>query len=97
MYAVIFKAKVNELDKAYYEMAARMRELAIGEYGCTEFVSVTEADQEIAISYWDNLNNIHKWKQNAEHLVAQELGKSSWYKSYHVQVVEIIREYKKDL
>lgn len=97
MYAVIFKAKVNELDKAYYAMAARMRELAIGEYGCSGFVSVTEADQEIAISYWDNLNNIHKWKQNAEHLVAQELGKSSWYKSYHVQVVEIIREYKKDL
>jgi heme-degrading monooxygenase HmoA len=97
MYAVIFKAKVNELDKAYYEMASRMRELAISEYGCSEFVSVTEGGQEVAISYWDNLNNINKWKENAEHLVAQELGKSTWYKTYHVQVVEIIREYKKDL
>jgi heme-degrading monooxygenase HmoA len=97
MYAVIFKAKVNEFDKAYDEMAARMRELAISEYGCSGFVSVNDADQEITISYWDNLNDIRKWKQNAEHLVAQELGKSSWYKSYHVQVVEIVREYKKDL
>jgi len=96
MYTVIFRAKVNELDKAYHEMAARMRKLAIDEYGCSEFLSVTEGDQEIAISYWDKLDNIHKWKKNVEHLEAQEMGKSSWYKSYHVQVVEIIREYKKD-
>ena len=92
MYAVIFKAQVNELDKAYYERAARMRELAMGEYGCSEFVSVTEGDEEVAISYWDDLNNIHRWKKNAEHLIAQELGKTKWYKNYHIQVVEIIRE-----
>ena len=70
MYAVIFKAKINRLDKAYYEMAVRMRELATGKYGCTEFVSVTEGEQEVAISYWKNLSDINEWKQNAEHLVA---------------------------
>ena len=97
MYAVIFKATINELDKAYYEMAARMRDLAIGEYGCSEFVSVTEGGQEVAISYWDNLSSINQWRQNSEHLLAQELGKSTWYKTYHVQVVEVIREYKSEL
>jgi len=95
MYAVIFKAKINKLDKAYSVAAARMRELAIGKYGCSEFISTTEGDQEIAISYWNNLNDIDKWKQNAEHLTAQALGKSEWYKSYRVQIVEIIREYEK--
>ncbi len=95
MYAVIFKAKTNELNDAYFETASRMRELAINNYGCSEFISVTEGDQEISISYWNSVNDISNWKQNSEHLVAQELGKKAWYESYHVQVVEILREYKK--
>ena len=95
MYAVIFKSEINELDQRYYEMASRMRDLAINQYGCTEFISVTEAGKEIAISYWDSLDKIKQWKQNAEHLVAQELGRSQWYKKYQVQIVEIIHEYTK--
>lgn len=94
MYAVIFKATINKLDNAYSKTASRMRELAMNEYGCSEFVSVTEGDQEISISYWNEQKDIIEWKQNSKHLAAQELGKSKWYKYYQVQVVEIIREYK---
>ena len=96
MYAVIFKAEINKLDKSYSETAQRMRELAINKYGCTEFVAVTEGTQEIAISYWKNQEQIKEWKLDAEHLVAQELGRSIWYKSYKVEVVEVIREYAKN-
>jgi len=92
-YAVIFRADVNKLDDAYVEMAARMRELAMDKYGCTEFVAVTEDANEIAISYWQSLEQIKQWKQDVEHLAAQKLGKSRWYKSYQIQVVGIIREY----
>ena len=95
MYAVIFKAEISRLDKSYYETALRMRELAINKYGCTEFVAVTEGNCEIAISYWENQEQIKKWKQDAEHLVAQKLGRSTWYKTYKVEVVEVIREYAK--
>jgi len=94
MYAVIFKATINKLDDAYSKIALRMRELAINEYGCSEFVSVTGGDQEISISYLNKQEDIISWKQNSEHLAAQELGKSGWYKYYQVQVVEIISEYK---
>ena len=97
MYAVIFKAEINELDDAYSEMASAMRELAIDKYGCTEFVSITEGTQEIAISYWQSQEQIKQWKQDAKHLLAQELGKTKWYKSYKVQVVEIKREYSKNI
>jgi len=96
MYAVIFRSEVNKLDSRYSEMAAQMRELAINKYGCLEFTSVTEDAQEIAISYWQNQEQIKKWKQDSKHLVAQELGQAIWYKSYTVQVVEVIREYSKD-
>ncbi len=93
MYAVIFKAKIHKLDKAYSEMAKRMRELAINKYGCTEFISITEGTQEMAISYWKSQEQIKQWKENSEHLVAQKRGRSAWYESYNVQVVEVIREY----
>jgi len=96
MYAVIFKASTHNLDKEYFNMAKKMRDLAISEYGCKAFTAVTEGSEEIAISYWDSLEDIKKWKQNSEHLVAQELGKSKWYSEYSVEIVEVISSYQKE-
>lgn len=91
MYAVIFKATIKEFDAQYSEMAERMRDLAISEYGCTEFTACTEGDKEIAISYWPSIEHIKAWHQNPEHKEAQALGKSKWYSSYQVQVTEVLR------
>ncbi len=93
MYAVIFIAQLNKTDETYSDMAARMRALAIDEYGCSDFTSVTEGDTEIAVSYWQTRQQIQAWKNNPEHQQAQALGKAKWYKSYTVQVVEVVREY----
>jgi len=95
MYAVIFKAKTKELDEAYFIMAKRMRELAINEYACQEFTSVTEGSNEIAISYWKSLEDIKKWKQNSEHIVAKKFGIKKWYEEYSVEIVEILTSYNK--
>jgi heme-degrading monooxygenase HmoA len=94
MYAVIFRAEILELDAGYAAMANRMRDLAINGYGCVEFVACTQGNSEIAISYWESEEQIQRWKQNAEHLVAQEKGRSRWYKSYTVQVAEVVRAYR---
>lgn len=74
-------------------MAERMRQLALSEYGCREFVACMEGGHEIAISYWDSESQIKAWKENSEHLRAQGRGRSRWYKSYTVQIVEVVREY----
>lgn len=95
MYAVIFRAEINELDEVYAETAARLRDLALSKYGCIEFTAVTEGSQEIAISYWDDQDQITAWKQDPQHRTAQELGRLKWYKAYQVQVVEIIRDYSR--
>ncbi len=95
MYAVIFRAKIKKRDDAYSKTAARMRELAENKYGCKEFTSVTERNDEIAISYWKNLEQVKSWRQDTEHLAAQAMGRSKWYSWYRVQVVEIVREYTK--
>jgi len=90
MYAVIFRAEINVLDKTYSEMARRLRDLAINTYGCVEFTTLADGNQEIAISYWNNRDQIKAWMNDPEHQTAQALGKSKWYKSYRVQVSEII-------
>jgi len=93
MYAVIFEAQINQLDDDYFTTATRMQDLATSNYGCVDFTSVTEGDKEISISYWDSLEQIQKWKQDEEHLKAQEIGKKQWYKSYKVKIVKIVKEY----
>jgi len=94
MYAVIFRAEITELDAEYSTVATRMRDLAINEYGCLEFISCSEGQHEIAISYWENLDHIKRWKQNAEHLQAQESGRSKWYRWYKVEITKIERSYE---
>lgn len=93
MYAVIFKAIDNQQDADYSKMVKVMRELAFEKYNCQDFLAVKEGDQEIAISYWLNEDDIKHWHQNSQHSVAQQLGRDKWYKSYVVEVVEIKRRY----
>jgi heme-degrading monooxygenase HmoA len=94
MFVVIFRAKVRQTDSEYSQVAARMRELALGQFGCLEFTAVTEGQDEIALSYWPSQEHIRAWKTHADHLMAQQLGRDRWYESYSVQVAEVTREYR---
>lgn len=94
MFAVIFRARIKQLDAEYNQTAARMRELASSRYGCLDFVSLSNDDEEVAISYWPDEQAIQAWKQDPEHIRAQALGQSKWYSSYSVEVVEIKRQYR---
>ncbi|GGD74550.1 antibiotic biosynthesis monooxygenase family protein [Lacimicrobium alkaliphilum] len=93
MFVVIFRAKVREFDDEYSQTAARMRELAIKEFGCLEFSAVTEGSDEVALSYWPSEEHIRRWRAHPEHRAAQQRGKEKWYASYSVQVAEISRQY----
>lgn len=45
------------------------------------------------VSYWESLEAIQAWKDNAKHLTAQQLGKGKWYTNYQVEICQIIKEY----
>jgi len=79
MYVVIFRARIRQLDEVYSAMAEKMRQLALSQYNCVEFTSITQGNEEIALSYWHSEADIQRWKQDAEHRVAQQLGSSKWY------------------
>jgi len=94
MFVVIFRAKVHQTDNEYSQVAARMRELALEQFGCLEFTAVTEGTDEIALSYWPSEDHIRAWKAHSEHVLAQQLGRERWYESYTVQVAEVTRDYR---
>tara|TARA_B110000503_G_C7159441_1_gene418918 strand:+ start:2746 stop:2964 length:219 start_codon:yes stop_codon:yes gene_type:complete len=48
----------------------------------------------ITVAYWKDVESIQAWKQNLDHLKAQELGKTKWYESYSVRIANLEREYE---
>ena len=91
-YAVIFTSIRTDDDSGYSEAAKRMAELAAVQPG---FLGFETARNEIGItvSYWDNLESIRNWKNNAEHLLVQQKGKNSFYRSYKTRVCKVERDY----
>jgi heme-degrading monooxygenase HmoA len=91
-YAVIFTSILTEGDNGYGEMAGRMMELAAQQPG---FLGVESARQDlgITVSYWSDLEAISHWKQNTEHLVAQEYGRSRWYADFRIRISKVERDY----
>ena len=90
-YAVIFTTQRTTIDEGYSEMAQQMLELAKQQPG---FLGEESAREElgITISYWESLEAIKNWKQNAKHLQAQKLGKEKWYKKYKLRVARVERD-----
>jgi Uncharacterized enzyme involved in biosynthesis of extracellular polysaccharides len=94
MYVVIFRARVRTYDDEYEQVALRMRDLALSEFGCLAFHAVAENGEEIALSYWPDEASIAAWKNHPEHVLAQRVGRERWYESYSVEVAQIARAYK---
>ena len=97
MLAVIFTAQVPRFDAEHAAEGARLRALAVEQFGCRSFMSCTENGVEIAVSYWDSEEQIIAWKQHPDHLAAQRRGCHEWYGNYQVQVVRIVRQYGREL
>jgi heme-degrading monooxygenase HmoA len=91
-YAVIFTSHRTDGDNGYGEMAARMAELAAQQPGYLGMESAREG-LGITVSYWESLEAIRNWKQNAEHQEAQRLGHQQWYSSFQVRIAKVEREY----
>lgn len=91
-YAVIFTSLRTEGDKGYGDMADRMVALAAQQPG---FLGVESAREGlgITVSYWQDLASIKAWKMNAEHLVAQQTGRSDWYTHYKTRIAKVERDY----
>jgi heme-degrading monooxygenase HmoA len=91
---VIFRARIKQFDENYFSTAARMRELALEEFGCLAFHALTEGQEEITLSCWPDEGHVRAWRSHPEHIAAQNLGQNKWYESYSVEVARIERSYQ---
>lgn len=91
-YAVIFTSLRTPGEQGYSAMAQRMEELAQSQPG---FLGIESARDGlgITVSYWESLESIQLWKQNAEHLVAQKLGRERWYSDFKLRICKVEQDY----
>ncbi|MDP4828129.1 MAG: antibiotic biosynthesis monooxygenase [Flavobacteriales bacterium] len=91
-YVVIFTSEKLSNIEGYDEVAAEMEELAKQQPGYLgmDFVS---GEMSVTMSYWKDEASILHWKRNADHLMAQKMGREKWYKSYTTQVARVERAY----
>lgn len=92
-YAVIFTSTQTDDTEGYSEMAEKMETLARQQDG---FIGIESARNTIGItiSYWESLDAIKNWKDNSEHLFAQQKGREQWYNWYNVKICKVELEYQ---
>ncbi|MEM6634983.1 MAG: antibiotic biosynthesis monooxygenase [Pseudomonadota bacterium] len=94
-WAVIFaNQRTDGDDEGYGRMADRMAEMAITSHGCIGLESTRDTEGlGITVSYWQSEAALLAWKDDAHHLVAQQLGKDAWYSHYRLRVAKVERHY----
>ena len=92
-FAVIFTSTLTSNTEGYNEMSKKMEALAKKQGG---FLGIDSAREGVGItvSYWESLEAIKTWKQNSEHLLAQQKGKEQLYSWYNTKICKIEREYE---
>jgi len=93
-FAVIFTVQRSLSGDDIYDITAdRMVLLARRQPGFLGVESVRGDDGiGITVSYWVDRDAIANWRQQAEHLAAQALGRQEFYDWYRVRVAEVVAE-----
>jgi len=91
-YAVIFSSQRTEGDNGYGKMADKMVEYASLQNGFLGVESARDESLGITVSYWDSLESIKAWKEHSVHKVAQDRGKTEWYKNFSLRVCKVERQ-----
>ncbi|WP_194777775.1 antibiotic biosynthesis monooxygenase family protein [Pararhodonellum marinum] len=91
-YAVIFTSIRKEDSTFYDETAAKMEELVLKQPGYLGHEHARE-DIGITVSYWASLQAIKDWKDQTDHQMAQNKGKSDWYRHYKIRICKVEKEY----
>lgn len=94
-YAVIFTSIRSAVDDGYGQMAEAMVELAARQPGYLGMDSVRDPATGVGmtVSYWRDEESIANWRNEAQHLMAQQLGREQWYDTFVTHVARVERSY----
>lgn len=95
-YAVIFSSRLTADTHDYGAMSERMVALAQQQPGFLGVESARDASGfGITVSYWESEAAITGWRNDAEHRIARETGRTRWYEHYELRVAKIERAYRR--
>ena len=87
-------ADLYPLSERTRAMADKMVALAAEQPGYLGVESTRdETGLGITVSYWQDEASLVAWKDQAQHLLAQKLGKTRWYSYYTLRVAKVERAY----
>jgi heme-degrading monooxygenase HmoA len=87
-YAVIFSSEKADILDGYAEMDEKTMALAQQQPGFLGYESVNNLNKGIFISYWESMESIQNWRENATHQMAKG-NAAKWYKRYLSQVCKV--------
>lgn len=97
MIGVIFEVwpKAEHKDQ-YLKLAAELRstlEAIEGFISVERFQSITDDSKLLSLSFFESHSALDEWRNVAEHRIAQNIGRSSYFENYRLRVVNIERDY----
>jgi heme-degrading monooxygenase HmoA len=97
MYIVTFETWPNEIYRDQYLIHAQAMtdevEKIKGFVSVERFQSLTDDGKLLSMSVWESMDAINEWRSQAEHQLAQEMGKNKYFNAYHIRVAKVEREY----
>lgn len=93
-YVVIFSSQRTGLDgEAYEKMADQMDRIAEKQNGFLGIQWCRDVNGfGISVSRWETLESIKAWREQSQHMLAQEFGRQKWYSSFKTIVAKVERE-----
>ena len=88
-YAAIFTVRLNSAHAAFEIMMDKMMRVAAQQKG---FLGMEQAinEENIHISYWQDLETLKAWQQNSLNVRASHLGENFWFEAYQLRIVEVM-------
>lgn len=79
--------------QAYFRVGARLYESARGMEGFLGLEAFFDGDASVAISYWDSLEAIERWRRDAGHEAAKDMAKRSWFGPTLTRIARVDADY----
>jgi heme-degrading monooxygenase HmoA len=94
--AVIFEVVPHmSRRQEYLEIAAELRQRLDqieGFISIERFESLSQPGKILSLSFWSDDMAVARWRENAEHRSAQQLGRREIFQSYRIRVASVVRE-----
>lgn len=97
MIAVIFEVEPAEgRQQEYLDIAAHLRPLLDeieGFISVERFQSLAQPGKLVSLSFFDSEAAVARWRETAEHRLAQQAGRNGIFAGYRLRVAAVSRDY----